>query len=63
MQGGEIFIVDFKSKRLPEYVDAPDFNNRVYIHQLEQELEDAGYQNIVVDDTTLDYQYMISAKK
>jgi len=58
---GQIFIVDYKSKRVPDYVPAPDFEERLYIHILEDQLEAAGYQNIVADDTTLEYQYIISA--
>lgn len=60
--GGEIFIVDYKSKRVPSFVPAPPFDERLYIHILEEQLEQAGYNNIVTDDTTLDYQYMVSAK-
>lgn len=59
---GELFIVDFKSKHLPDYVGAAGFENRVYMHVLETELAEAGYKNIVVDDTTLDFQYMLSAR-
>lgn len=58
---GQVFIVDFKSKRLPAYAEAPKISHRVYVHELEDELETAGFQNISVDDTTLDFQFMISA--
>lgn len=58
---GQIFIVDFKSKRIPSYAEAPEMTNRVYVHMLEDELEAAGYKNIVVDDTTLDFQFIVSA--
>lgn len=60
-ENGQVFIVDFKSKRLPEYVEAPDYVDRVYVHKLEDELEAAGYSNITVNDTTLDFQFMVSA--
>ncbi len=62
-EGGEIVIVDFKSKRLPDYVDAPAFEDRVYMHILEEDLEVAGLENVIADDTTLEYQYIISATK
>ena len=62
-QGGEIVIVDYKSKRLPSYVEAPKFKDRVYMHVLEEDLEKAGFNNITVDDTTLEYQYIITATK
>ncbi len=59
---GQVFIVDFKSKRIPSYTEAPEISDRVYVHILEDELVAAGYKNIEVDDTTLDFQFMISAE-
>ncbi len=56
---GVIHIVDYKVKRLP--IEAPDYSNRVYIHLLEEELEAAGFTNIITDDTSLEYQYIIQA--
>ena len=58
---GKVFIVDYKSKRLPTYINAPDYKDRVYMHTLEQQLEDAGYIDIKTDDTSLDFQYLITA--
>ena len=60
--GGKIFIVDYKNKRLPDYVPAPEMSNRVYMNILEDQLEHAGFKLIESDDTSLEFQYMISAE-
>jgi len=62
-EGGRIFIVDFKTKKMPEYVHAPSYDQRLYMHILEEQLEAAGYSNISTDDTSLEYQYMVTAYK
>ena len=59
--GGMIVIVDFKTKRIPEYVNAPPYSNREYLHVLEDELIEAGYDIMETDDTSLEYQFMIFA--
>lgn len=58
--GGKLLIVDFKKKRTPI---GPPSNIRIPVFQVEQELYDAGYTDIVINDTALDYQYMILAHK
>lgn len=60
--GGKIVIVDYKTKRIPEFVDAPPYEERVLLHLIEEELFEAGYKNIMTDDTSLEYQYYISAE-
>lgn len=60
--GGKLFIVDYKNKRLPDFVPAPSFSDRLVMYKLEEQLEAAGYKNITTDDTSLDFQYMISAE-
>ena len=60
--GGKVFVVDYKNKRLPEFVPAPDYSDRLVMYKLEEQLEAAGYKNITTDDTSLDFQYMISAE-
>jgi SAM-dependent methyltransferase len=60
-QGGKIFFVDFKIKNLP--IDAPDINKRISIYELENMLSRAGFTNIITDDTTLDYQFVVTAIK
>ena len=59
---GMIMIVDFKMKRITEDI-APPVEHRVGILQLENMLSAAGYSDIDTDDTSLDYQYMVVAKK
>jgi len=61
--GGKLVIVDFKTKRLPEYVNAPSYENREYLHIIEEELQASGFSSYTSDDTTLDYQYIIIAEK
>ena len=55
-------IVDYKTKRIPGFVDAPPYEERVLLHIIEEELYEAGYQNIMTDDTSLEYQYYIAAE-
>ena len=59
--GGRLHIVDFKSKHMPSYVSAPDIQNRIILYELEDILEEAGFNKIYTDDTTLDFQYMVTA--
>lgn len=58
-KGGEIFIVDYKMKKLP--INAPPKTERIYLDKMEEILEKSGFVNIVSDDTTLDFQYIIKA--
>ncbi|MBK6567167.1 MAG: class I SAM-dependent methyltransferase [Saprospiraceae bacterium] len=60
-KGGEILIVDFKMKRLS--ISAPPRNERIYLDIMEDKLEKSGFKNIVSDDTSLDYQYIVKARK
>jgi len=59
--GGSIMIMDAKMKRLPEVLEFPPKENRIYAAVIEELLYELGYVDIVVDDTTLDYQYIITA--
>jgi SAM-dependent methyltransferase len=58
--GGALVIVDFKRKRTPI---GPPSNLRIPLYQVEEELEAAGYKHIDSNDTALDYQYIVLAKK
>jgi len=60
-KAGKIHIIDYKIRKLP--IEAPDYANRVYIHLIEEELEAAGFTNIITDDTSLEYQYIVQATK
>jgi ubiquinone/menaquinone biosynthesis C-methylase UbiE len=58
-KNGEIMIVDYKMKKLP--INAPPKKERIYLDKVEEMLESAGFTKIVTDDTSLDYQYIITA--
>jgi len=58
--GGEIFILDFKAKKMT--INAPAMEYRVPLGTLENELEAAGYNVFTSDDRTLDYQYIVRAR-
>jgi len=58
--GGKILIVDFKKKRTPV---GPPNNIRVPIHVVEEALYEAGYKDVLANDTALDYQYILVAER
>ncbi len=58
-KNGEIMIVDYKMKKLP--INAPPKNERIYLDKVEEMLESAGFSKIITDDTSLDFQYIITA--
>ncbi len=60
MDGGKLIIVDYKKRRM-QYV--PPQDSRISLWQMEQDLEAAGYTDYVSDDTTLEFQYIISVNK
>jgi len=62
-ENGKLVIVDFKTKRIPDFVGAPNYADRVYLDKIEEELFQAGYNTVITDDTSLDFQYYISAGK
>ena len=57
---GQLLIVDFKMRQLPI---GPTQNKKVPLYIVEQELTKAGFQLDLVDDRTLDYQYMVIASE
>jgi len=59
-EGGTLLIIDFKKKRTPL---GPPSTYRIPLYQVEEELIEAGYENIQTNDTALDYQYIIFAEK
>lgn len=59
VKGGKIIIIDYKMKKIP--INAPPKAERLYLDKIEDMLEAAGYDQIVTDDTSLDYQYIIHA--
>jgi len=59
-QGGELVIIDFKKKKTPI---GPDVTDRVALSDVQRELGLAGYKILEIDESTLDYQYVIKAVK
>lgn len=57
-KGGMILIVDYKEKNIPV---GPPTSSKVALSTVEKELKQAGFKNIKSDDTSLDYQYIITA--
>ena len=58
--GGELLIVDFKKKDTPH---GPPTEMRIEGLEVMRELQKAGFVKVVIDVKTLDYQYIILAKK
>jgi 2-polyprenyl-3-methyl-5-hydroxy-6-metoxy-1,4-benzoquinol methylase len=56
---GAIMIVDFKTKNLD--INAPPMDERISPSVVLGFLENAGFSKIVLDDSSLDYQYIITA--
>lgn len=56
---GTIMILDYKTKIID--IPAPPLDDRISIGKLQTTLANAGYKNIVVDDTSLEYQYIVTA--
>ena len=57
---GTIMILDYKNKIID--IPAPPLEDRISIGKVQTVLANAGYNNIVVDDTSLDYQYIVTAR-
>jgi 2-polyprenyl-3-methyl-5-hydroxy-6-metoxy-1,4-benzoquinol methylase len=59
-KGGLLVISDYKAPAAN--VPTPSVEKIVSIEKLEKDLLDAGYINISLDDTTLQYQYVVTAE-
>jgi SAM-dependent methyltransferase len=59
-KGGQLLIIDFKKKNIPI---GPPPGSRIPLSQVEQELQEAGFGRIRSDDTSLEYQYIVTAIK
>ena len=55
----KIVVIEFKMKNIP---NGPPDEEKVAISTVEQELSSAGFKDIDVDDQTLDYQYIVTAR-
>ncbi len=60
-EDGSIMIVDFKNKLID--IPAPPLKDRISIGTLQTYLMNTGFKNINVDDSSLEYQYIITADK
>lgn len=58
--GGDMVIIDFKKKETPF---GPPIEGRIDLAQVESELREAGYTIMKVDEESLDYQYIIKARR
>lgn len=58
--GGRLFVVDYKKEETPH---GPPLNHRMSAETVERELNEAGFQEMERDETTLPYQYMVMAYK
>ena len=59
--GGGIMLVDYKSKNIPLKVDHGNYT--ISEELLIDKLKTIGYDSILVDDRSLEYQYMVYAIK
>ncbi len=57
-KGGLVLIVDYKEKTIPV---GPPVSAKVPLALVEKELRLAGFKVTVSDDTSLDYQYIVTA--
>ena len=55
--GSPVLVVDFKKKATPV---GPPVDARLDMREVEVAMEAAGYTAVSTDDTTLDYQYIVS---
>ena len=58
---GQILIVDYKTKRIP--VASPELLDRSIVGYVEEDLLKSGYQNVRIDECSLDFQWIIMAEK
>lgn len=58
--GGTIVIIDFKKKETPF---GPPVEERLDISDVEKELRSAGYSILKADEESLEYQYIIKARR
>lgn len=56
---GTIMVVDFKTKNLD--INAPPMDERISQNIVINLLEKVGFQDVQLDETSLDYQYIITA--
>ncbi len=57
---GKIIIIDFKKKNIPV---GPPPEAKLADSEVENELQQAGFKKVQIDENTLDYQYIVTATK
>jgi len=58
--GSTVLIVDFKKKSTPV---GPPVGSRLPVFEVEKALRAAGFEEVLTDDATLDYQYIVRGVK
>lgn len=58
--GGQLLIVDFKTEETPH---GPPLKMRIDGFKVMKELQKAGFSKVIIDVTSLPYQYIITARK
>jgi hypothetical protein len=56
--GGRVVIIDFKATQTDI---GPPLSDRISLRQVQQELSSAGYAILASDDSSLEYQYIVTA--
>ena len=56
--GGKVVVIDFKKQDLPF---GPSLDEKLAANDVVKELQNAGFQNIELDEQSLDYQYIVTA--
>ncbi len=56
--GGKIIIIDFKKQDL---LFGPTTDEKLAANEVVKELQDAGFQSVILDEQSLDYQYIVTA--
>jgi ubiquinone/menaquinone biosynthesis C-methylase UbiE len=58
--GGQLVVIDFKKEPLPV---GPATEDKLDVAQVSLELDSAGFRTLSVDNSSLDYQYTLTAEK
>ena len=56
--GGKIIIIDFKKQDL---LFGPTTDEKLAATEVVKELQNAGFQSVILDEQSLDYQYIVTA--
>lgn len=57
-KGGSLVVIDFKSAPLPV---GPALEDKLHHQQVVAELDSAGFEHLIIDTTSLQYQYTVTA--